>query len=544
MSLKPVPSLAIPEETARVAHSVFPKGHPYLAVRDQLGPLFTDETFAALFPTRGRPAESPARLALVTILQFAEGLSDRAATDAVRSRIDWKYVLGLELTDPGFDASVLVEFRIRLIAHEQTQLLFETLLQQLQAAGLVKARGRQRTDSTHVLAAVQDRNRLECVWEAMRWALQSLAQADPDWLRAVAPARWYEQYVRSPDRHGLVGQARRTYLEQIGADGHCLLETVFNERPHLHRQPAMESLRQIWVQQFFLSAEGQVTWREVPNHPPSKQMIYSPHDVEARWTYKRDTEWQGYKVHLTETIEADAPQLITDVQTAPAPETDKEALSGIQQRLAERDLLPTEHLVDAGYVTAQLLVDSQQRGVTLLGPIMADPSWQAKQNKGYAAADFQIDWERKQVLCPRGKMNASWKERQADYGMEVVYVQFYRKDCAACPARSDCTTTQTQRRTITFNTQPYYDAMQAARQRQQTPAFQKQYAARAGMEGTISQAVHKMNLRQARYRGLVKVQFQHYATAAALNLVRLGAWLQERPRAKTRSSPFWALQAA
>ena len=544
MSLKPVPSFAIPEETARVARAVFPKGHPYLAVRNHFGPLFADETFTALFPTRGRPAESPARLALVTILQFAEGLSDRAAVDAVRSRIDWKYVLGLELTDPGFDASVLVEFRARLVAHEQTQLLFETLLQQFQAAGLVKARGRQRTDSTRVLAAVQDRNRLECVWEAMRWALHSLAQIDPDWLRAVAPAPWYERYVRSPDRHGLVGPARRTYLEQIGSDGHCLLEAVFTERPDLRQQPAIESLRQIWVQQFFLSTEGQVTWREPPNHPPSKQMIYSPHDVEARWTHKRDTEWQGYKVHLTETVETDAPQLITDVQTALAPGTDKEALSGIQQRLAERDLLPTEHLVDAGYVTAQLLVDSQQRGVTLLGPMMADPSWQAKQNKGYAAADFRIDWEQKQVLCPLGKRSASWKERQADYGMNVVYVQFHRKDCAACSARSDCTTTQTQRRTITFNTQPYYEAMQAARQRQQTPAFQKQYAARAGVEGTISQAVHKMNLRQARYRGLVKVQLQHYATAAALNLVRLGAWLQERPRAKTRSSPFLALRAA
>ena len=271
MSLKPVPRLAIPEETARVAHSVFPKGHPYLAVRNRLGSLFTDETFAALFPTRGRPAESPARLALVTLLQFAEGLSDRAAADAVRSRIDWKYVLGLELTDPGFDASVLVEFRARLVAHKQTQLLFETLLQQLQAAGLVKARGRQRTDSTHVLAAVQDRNRLECVWEAMRWALQSLAQVDPDWLRTVPPARWYEQYVRSPDRHGLVGPARRTYLEQVGADGHCLLEAVFTERPHLRQQPAMESLRQIWVQQFFLSTEGQVTWREVPNIRPANK---------------------------------------------------------------------------------------------------------------------------------------------------------------------------------------------------------------------------------------------------------------------------------
>src|SRR5215212_1328194 len=137
---------AIPPETMRVAQAAFPKGHPYLRLADELGSLFTDDTFAALFPPLGQPAYSPWRLALVTILQYAEGLSDRRAADAVRSRIDWKYLLRLELTDPGFDASILSEFRARLIAGGAESLLLETLLTWCREHRLLNGRGRERTD--------------------------------------------------------------------------------------------------------------------------------------------------------------------------------------------------------------------------------------------------------------------------------------------------------------------------------------------------------------------------------------------------------------
>src|SRR5207244_9569446 len=128
MSLRPEPVPAIPEETVRVARAAFPKGHPYLRMQETFERFFTDEQFATLFPTRGKPAEAPWRLALVTLLQFAEGLSDRQAAEAVRARIDWKYLLSLELTSPGFDHSLLCEFRARLLAGSAELLLFETLL--------------------------------------------------------------------------------------------------------------------------------------------------------------------------------------------------------------------------------------------------------------------------------------------------------------------------------------------------------------------------------------------------------------------------------
>jgi transposase len=170
----------VPEDTARVARAAFPDGNPYLRRRDELGTLVHDADFAGLYPLRGQPALAPWRLALITVLQFREALSDRPAADAVRARIDWKYLLGLELTDPGFDASLLREFRSRLLVGGAEGLLLEKVLDRCKALGLLKARGRQRTDSTHVLARVRATNRLGCAIEALRHALNSLAVVAPD----------------------------------------------------------------------------------------------------------------------------------------------------------------------------------------------------------------------------------------------------------------------------------------------------------------------------------------------------------------------------
>ncbi|OLE60930.1 MAG: hypothetical protein AUI36_11985 [Cyanobacteria bacterium 13_1_40CM_2_61_4] len=207
MSLHPEASYPIPEDTQRVARAAFPHGNIYMQVADRLGNLYHDAQFTALFPRRGQPAEAPARLALATILQFAEGLSDRQTAEAVRSRIDWKYILGLELTDPGFHHTVLSEFRTRLVAGEAEQLLLDTLLTLARAQGLLKARGRQRTDSTHVLAAIRVLNRLERVGETLRAALNSLAVVAPAWVQILAPPEWYDRYGHRVEKGGWPGAA-------------------------------------------------------------------------------------------------------------------------------------------------------------------------------------------------------------------------------------------------------------------------------------------------------------------------------------------------
>ena len=155
MSLHPHPIPLVPEDTVRVPRTAFRQGNVFLRMRDEIGTVYTDEAFASPLPARGQPAESPWRLALVTIMQYVEGLSDSQAADAVRARIDWKYALSLELTDSGFDASVLSEFRTRLIMGDAEERLFDLMFETFRERKLLKARGRQRTDSTHVLAAIR-----------------------------------------------------------------------------------------------------------------------------------------------------------------------------------------------------------------------------------------------------------------------------------------------------------------------------------------------------------------------------------------------------
>jgi transposase len=288
--LRPQPLPPIPADTARVARAAFPKGQIHLRLADELGTLFTDEAFATLFPSHGQPALAPWRLALVTILQFAEGLSDRQAADAVRGRIDWKYLLRLELADAGFDASVLVEFRARLIAGEAEQLLLETLLAWCRERQLLKARGRQRTDSTQVLAAVRALNRVELVGETLRHALNSLAVAVPDWLMAHSLPAWADRYARRADDYRLPKKAeeRQELAEATGHDGAALLAAVYSDTAPawLRELPAVETLRQVWIQQYVAEGEA-LRWRAADELPPAARFISSPYDLEARYAKKR-----------------------------------------------------------------------------------------------------------------------------------------------------------------------------------------------------------------------------------------------------------------
>ena len=264
MSLHPDPIGPVPEETIRVARAAFPKGSRSLQMRDALGTIFTDADFAALYATRGRPVETPWRLALVTVMQFAEGLSDRQAAEAVRARIDWKYALGLELTDPGFDVSVLSEFRARLLAGAAEQLLLDRLLVACAERGLLKGRGRQRTDATHVLGALRVLSRLECVAETLRVALEALVVAAPVWAQTHVPAPWRERYGRRIEDSRLpTGQAaRETFATTVGADGLALLAALEDaETPaRLRDLPAVHLLRRVWDQHFDVSRRARSGW--------------------------------------------------------------------------------------------------------------------------------------------------------------------------------------------------------------------------------------------------------------------------------------------
>ena len=559
MCMLPKPIPPVPEETARIARAAFPRGNVYLTLRDQCGSLFTDEQFAALFPACGPPAHAPWRLALVTLLQFAENLSDRQAADMVRRAVDWKYLLSLEITDPGFDYSLLCEFRTRLREGAAEFLLLETLLRYCREHGLLRPRGRQRTDATHVLAAVRALNRLEMLGETLRHTLDVLAEVAPDWLcRTAAPhlSVWAERYGRPFDEGRLPqGEAARDQLaRQIGADGYRLLSYLWapTAPDWLREVPAVGTLQQMWLQQYYREdpPHGLLRLRRPAELPPAPQRLVSPFDPDARCGRKRDLQWQGYKVHLTETCEPDAPLLITDVQTTAAPAGDSAVVPEIQAALAQRELVPKQQAVDAAYMEAAVLVQSrEQYGIDLVGRVQEDTSWQARAGQGYAAADFQIHWEQERVLCPAGKESVGWHEKwskgeAAHPRRRVIQVHFSQQECGACPGRAACTRTAKAGRRLTLLPEAPYEALRAARAREQTPEFAAAYAVRAGIEGTHSQGVRQCGMRRSRYVGLSKVHLQNVLTATALNFVRLGHWLRGTPRAQTRRPAFARLVAA
>jgi transposase len=548
MSLQPTPISPAPEETARVARAAFPKGNRYLEIRDVLGTIYTDEMFADLYPQRGQPAAAPWRLALVTVFQFVEGLSDRQAADAVRGRIDWKYALSLELTDAGFDASVLSEFRSRLVQQQASGRLLDVLVEQLNERGWIKARGKQRTDSTHVLGAVRLLNRLELVTETLRAALEDVATIAPEWLRSWVPQPWIERYGRRIEEGRLPkGETeRQQYAEQVGADGALLLARMQqDDAPAVVRElAALGELGVVWQQQYVQQegSEGRVRLRNKDDLPPNAERHDSPYDPQVRYSTKRDLHWIGYKVHLTETCEQEQVEVITHVETTYAPVADVEVLPAIHEALVAKGVPPGEHFVDTGYMDVQLLLAEQHtKGIRLVGPVRPDPRWQAQQQTGYAACQFHFDWQAKQATCPQGATSVHWTERTDRSGRAVVSVQFATKICRECPVRTQCTHAATMPRQVTVRPQAEYDALQQARLYQQTEAFRQEYKRRAGVEGTISQAVRAFGLRQARYVGLAKTHLQEIGTAVALDLCRWVDWHRQKPRAKTRKSRFAAL---
>jgi transposase len=531
--LHPLPP--VPEATAAVVKAAFPKGNLYVDLRTEFGAVYEDDLFADLYAPRGRPVKvAPWRLALVTVMQYIEGLTDRQAADGVRRCIDWKYALSLELSDSGFHFTVLHDFRERLLSHDGGLRLLDRFLATCKARGWLKARGTQRTDSTHVLAAIRTLNRLERVLATLRAALNQLSKADPAWVRQHIPLAWYEPYGPRADSFHLPKEAskRDALAVQIGADGYALMDGVFgrDEARHLRHLPAFESLRRLWLQQYYRCTEPgmeEVRWRGKDERPPSALQIQSPYDLEARYCTKRDTQWVGYKTHVSETCDEGYPDLITQALTTLSTTPDCVMGPAIQQDLAQRDLLPGTHLLDTGYVDAELLVTAQsQHHIDVVGPPLASYSRQSQDGQGYGLEVFVLDWEAEQARCPQGHLSINWRPGHDVSGDPVIRIRFDRATCRACEVRSSCTWAKDAPRQLTVRTQAQHVALQAARQRQETDAFKAQYALRAGVESSISQGVRRFDLRRSRYIGLARTQLQQTINATAMNLVRVAAWLR------------------
>lgn len=539
MSLPRPEDLSVPEETIRAAKAAFPKGNRYLMLRDTLGPIYADADFSDLYPHRGQPALAPWRLALITVFQFMEHLSDRQAADAVRGRIDWKYALGLRLTDPGFDHSVLTEFRTRLLRGSAEERLLDRMLERLREAGYVKAKGTQRTDATHVLASIRELSRLELIGETLRAALNELARADPDWTARVATSTWHEFYDHRIEESRLPQskKARAVRASQMGLHGFRLLREIDTHRPKLTTLLSVQVLRRVWDEQFEPTVPGGLPdLKERRGRAPGGR-VESPYDPEARYRSRYGTHWTGYVVHLSETCDAELPRVITHAHTTAADVHEARCTGEIHTALAAKQLAPSDHLADAAYVSADHLVDAKEKqGIRLVGPTRKDPSWQAKIPEAFDQSTFDVNYQMKTVTCPEGKTSASWLEYEDESRGRFISARFSRADCQACYYRTLCT--RGKSRNLLLRPEEQDKALRDTRALMQSDEGKQLYQLRAGVEATISQGTRVAGLRRSRYRGLGKTHLQHVASAAAMNLIRVGAWLAGERPAPTRVSQF------
>lgn len=531
MSLKPQPPAPLSETMAQLGAALLPQESPYRLVGETLFMQYQDTHFADLYACEGKPALSPVRLAFVLIFQALENLSDRAAAAAVRVRIDWKYALHLPLDDPGFDASVLCEFRARLLAHDAEARLFEGMLAQCKTLGLLTARGIQRTDSLAVLSRARHLGRSELVFEAICITLRALQHADAAWLTAHLPAPWAARYQHHCCYERWSAEERTRMEQTLGADGQQLLHMLDTDAPDTLRDlPAVTVLRTIWQQQF-VETDGQIHFRE-PKETSGKDRMLTPYDPEAQWSKKRDTSWIGYKLQVSESDDPDQPHLITDIAVTEATLADQPALEAIAERQTARAILPRERYVDRGYMGGPGLVAADQRHEDLIGPAPKDQSPQALRPDGMSLKDFQIDLAKRTAICPQdhaGTPKTFVGER--DSGDKGIIFTFKRNDCHGCPLQKRCVTGKGQRFLTVRET---YDRLQQARTHEQTETFKQAYAQhRSPVEGCLSALVRGQGIRTCRYIGKAKNHLRALLIGTAVNLARAAAWLagtRHRPK--------------
>ena len=321
--------------------------------RAALGPIDTNPPLAPRCSHPGRPAAAPAQRALRTLRPFADGRSDGQAAEAVRARIDGKDALALELTDPGVEASVLCAFRPRLITGPAERLRCETMVTRVREQGWLNATGRQRPDSTPVLAASPTRHRLECLGETLRHALKVLATVAPDGRQSWGPAVWCDRSRQrfAASRVPPEKPARDTLATPMGLDGRQRLGAIDDPATPawLREVPAMQTLRQRWLPQVSARPADQPgRGRHADDRPPAPRRIRSPDAPDARSGKKRETEGTGYKGHLTDTCADATPNRMTEVLTTPATTPEVAVRPTSQHHRATRPVTPREQFGDAG----------------------------------------------------------------------------------------------------------------------------------------------------------------------------------------------------
>lgn len=525
----------MPADTAAIGQRLMSQDNAYRVIGDHLAEILQDQQFADMYEDTGREAVWPALLAMVTIFQFQEKVPDREAADMAVMRLDWKYALRLPLSYAGFHYSVLCEFRQRILEHGKEALVFDAILNKVRSLGFIKKRGKQRTDSLAVVGAVRQLSALETVSETLRVTLRAMMKADPAWAEKTVSPSFRERYLESRPDYKLTAEERKEEMLKTGQDGFWLLEQVGASGTEAIK--ALEELRTmqtVWEQRYH-RVEGKVVLGG--NGVDAKDRIVTPHDVGVRVGQKRGKTWHGDKVHVSETTQAEEQDFITDMTRGNAAGGDVEALPEIQDRLEEREVPPGEQYTDSGYISGKQIAESAKRGITLIGPPLADTS-----PNELKISDFTIDREAREATCPAGQKSVKWSARIDRDGSAAVNIRFSAEACAACPLRTQCTTGESGR---SLHLNEHYELLEARRAEARTEEFWEKMRARPGIEATLSELVRGYGLRRHRYRGDGKRRLENLLKGAACNLRRLTRALVARwEKEKTALAGGNGVQAA
>jgi transposase len=488
---------------------------PFSVVAREIAPLLSDGDFSELYGVRGPTPVAPKMLALITLFQFMEKRPDREAAHMVKMRLDWKIALNLPLEYEGFHFCLLSEFRARLLASRLSCVVFERVLGRLKGLGLIKAKGKQRLDATHVIGVVRMLSRLELVTESLRLAVEELeARLGAQQVENGLGEELVGFAFTRPDFRKLDDGNRRRTMVAAGRHAVAVLQWVdVPERAHLRDLGAIKVLREVVKQQFKVqeNAEPVPQDKKELKATPGTERIATPHDPDARYGEKRGKGWVGYKVEVAETAEAGQPNFITEVQVQNAAEPDAAALEPVVEELEKKDLAPGKLYVDQAYTSGAKIKDLQeQHGIDLRGPVAEEPA------RGvFPQSRFNLDIAQQTAVCPGGRGSVSFaREANGD-----IQISFAAADCAGCLLRGQCTTRKDGPRHLTVNANA--TLLEARRREQQQEPFRKEMHARNAIEGTNSELKRATGLNRSRYRGTEKFSLQVLFSAAAVNVKRL-----------------------
>jgi transposase len=510
----------------QAAHEeVFEKDNRYRLLAERIYPLLVrarPPLESCYVSNNGRPAIEPVLLLGVSVLQFLEKVPDRAAVEQLKYHLGWKFALNVELGEKGFDPTVLVRFRERLVEHEQGRVAFEAVLSGLREAGLMARQNKQRIDSTHVLGAVSRMSTLDRARETLRLALEEIAEAVEEEKRPAEWAVWWERYVEESLDYRCSEETLKAKLKQAGEDLRQLNAWVGQQAEAVKNGEKASLLERVFEENFEV-VEGAVAQRRATR----AGAVHNPHDPEAQWCTKQQNnaakEWVGYKVQVAETVEEAEPQageptrsFLTSVVTQPATESDE---AGMEQTLEEQAEMgvdkPQVLFTDGSYLSGELLTKWEAEGREWIGP--AQPSAQTGKSQ-FKSDAFEVCVEERRAICPAGQESTQSSRLEEGKSGKVSYRFEWSWRCTSCALRAVCVPPDQKHRTLVVG--EYHTALQRRRREMKTEAFEQRKKHRNAIEGTHSELVRGHGMRRARYRGLKKVQLQNYFIGAACNVKR------------------------